>query len=419
MVAPQRQTAKDAQKYDFNFRTGLNGLLWGGMFPDGDPESPPPNRPRLVINSTLRNGLWTARGGQRAINATALHASDACIPGLFDFPVGTPRQLVVLGDGCPDVSSSVGFSANLYDHEQLPLFQPGVYYNGATVGVAAAVFGDNLYLGEDLSLRRMNAIRAPWGSKQLAISGPGQDTLIRTFTTGTSISALLAFDGKLFGCIDNGGSSEVFYFDGVTIHDDSATLTDKVQRFALFRDTLILGFDGTPNEIQVRTIGAKPGSYSTVAPGAGTCNFWRAASYKDVLYITTNGEDLFSFDGTTLTRIPVATSGIPANSKTYGIASAYGNLYVAYEDVTGTAAKLAKYDGSTWTAVEKNFTAQDATMRAALDLVLYRGNLHVAMRDSATIYSLFQSPGSSVTGTWTETSQSGSVSGPINELLVF
>ena len=279
--------------------------------------------------------------------------------------------------------------------------------------------GGDLYFGEDLNLRKMNAIRSPYGTKQLAISGSGQDTLVHTFSSGTNLSDMLAFDGKLFVGLDNGASSEIWYYDGLTIIDDVATLTDKVQRFALFRDKLIVGFDGTPNNIQVRDIGATPGSYATVAPGAGTINFLRAASYKDTLYITTNDQNLYSFDGTTLTQIPVATTGLPANANTFGVASAFGNLYVAYEDATASEAELLQYDGSTWTASVKNFTTQDATMRAALDMIYYRGNLVVAMKDDANTYSLFQSPGSTVAGTWTEISQSAITSGPINELLIY
>lgn len=419
MAAPQRQSAQGPQKYPFNFRTGLNQWKWGGMIPDGDAGSIPPNRMRLVINGTYRFGQILARGGQRLINSAALHASDACVRNLFDFPIGTPRQLVILGDGCPDISASVGFSANFYDEEHSPTYTPGVYYDSSSVAIAGAVFGSDFYVGDDLSLRRYNSIRPPYGTRQLAISGSGQDTLIYTFSAGTNISAMIPYDGKLFVGVDNGGSSKIYYFDGVTIYDDDSAFSDTVQRFAPYRDKLIVGFDGSPNEIQVRSAGATPGSYSSVSPSAGTINFWRAASYKDVLYITTADQNLYSYNGSALTQIPIATTGLPANANTYGITVAFGNLYVAYEDVTGNAAKIASYDGTTWTPTAKNLTSDNSLLRAALDLIYYRGNLMCATRNSVNLYQIYKSPGETVSGTWTVTNQSSGVSGPINELLIF
>lgn len=421
MAADKNEYATGPQKKPFNYFAEQGRFEYRGMYPDGNPASVPVNGLRVLINGRLQGGQVVARPGQAKLNSSALDSATTCIGGLFDFQVGTRKSIMVIGDGCPAISSAVGFYLGLYDFDQSPAFQPQIYYNAATQRLAAGVYGDDLYLGLDNELKRYQAIDAGYGESALAISGSSQDIPILTLPAGfTLIPALQQFDGLLFIACEQGvGTSKVISWDGKTERDD-VTGINAPTGFGLYRETLIMGYGGAPNRIDIRQVGDSPGTWTNVAPGAGTAAFKKGTSYKDLFYFTTGGEDLFSYNGTALTRITPGTTGIAAGSVTFGIATFNGFLYVAYTTATNIA-RLAKFNGTVWTAIEKDFTSQFATVTAARPMALYRGNLVVGAVQSGGPSGgvLLESPGTSTSGTWTRRTASLANNGDIDDILVY
>jgi hypothetical protein len=403
----------------FELKAGREGRAWGGVRTEGDPSSNPDFQPRLAINVRPDGGGYKERPGFTPFNTSALHHSGACIKSLFDLPMATPVKVWVVGDGCPAVSASVGFYIGAFDPEQDPDFQAYYYYSAATTGVVIGEFDDYVHALVDADLRRINLIVQPWGQSALPIGGAGTDTPLYTHT-GFTGKALLEFDDKLFqGLGAASGTSKISTWDGTTHRDDRSSL-EIPSCFAHYRvtgggDAIVAGYS-TGNLISYRPTGSS-GSWTDVSPGAGTCTAYRMLSYKDTLWITTGGEDLFSFDGTTLTRVQPATTGIAAGSVTRGLAIANSNtLYMLYN--SGTSVRVAKYDGTTWTAIDKNLTTQFATLQSAKDLVWYRGYLIAAGTTASLGARLYAVAETGVTGSWTEITPHAATNGDIDQLLV-
>jgi hypothetical protein len=417
MAATKNPAARDVQNRPQNFRVKKDEFEFGGMIPDGDAGQLPPNRPRLLVNARLRGGHIVPRAGQSQFASLG-----GKVRGLFDFQLGTKRRLMIVGDGCPDLSNSVGFYLGSKDNEQVIPIQPAVYYDASTVGVHLSKHGDFLYIGQDANLRVWQTIDPPFGETGLSLSGISQDILIYTLETPyTAISAIggYEFAGLLFiGANGGAGASAAKTFDGKTIRDDLVAI-DPPSGFGEYRELLIMGFRTGTNAIKTRNVS---GSWSTIAPGAGTCTFHEGKSYRDRFYITTLGEDLFVFNGTTLTRINAATSGVGAGSITYGIEAFNGLLYIAYTTAAGVA-KLATFDGTTWDPDHKIFTDQFHDCNAARPLRAYRGGLTVGVLEfniaTGTRGTLYASPQSDTAGTWVRSAPGTTNQGSINEFVVF
>lgn len=420
MSAAKNQATLGPQTGAYNLRTKKDLFEWGGMIPDGNPASLPDNRPRRLYNARFRNGGIVPRGGQAAFNASALHSNSACIRSLADFQIGTKKSLYMSGAGCPGLSSTFGFFIGSQDFDQSPFFQPAVYYDGSTVGVVFGVYGGDLYFGVDAELKKYQPIAAPYGVSQLALSGSSQDIPIVTPSGTVQITCLKEFDGKLFLGCDSGtpGTCRVVAWNGLTEMEDVTGLNAPTG-FGIYREVLIMGYGGAPNRIDIRAVGAPAGTWTNVAPGAGTAAFKRGVSYKDKFYFTTGADDIFVYDGTagTLTRITTATTGIAASSITWGIAVFNNLLYIAYKTALSKG-RLAKYDGTTWTPIEKDFTTQFTGVSSVRPLATYRGNLVVGATDSTGGVTL-TSPGTSTSGTWVREVLNGSSSGALTDFLVY
>lgn len=422
MAAGRRSTARGPNAPDWDFRTRLGADEWGGMIPDGDPGSLPPFRPRVIFDGRLQAGAIVARGGQQGFNADPLQNATASVRYLDDFQVATKKSLMMVAVGCASFSATVGFSLGSYDFEQDPEVQSNVYYSSTGVGLFLATFGDDLYIGSDNTLRRYSAVESPFGQNGLAMSGLTQDLPLVTFAGMTQIKCMIEFDGYLFVGLDGGaGASKVSMFDGRTESDDLTAINAPLG-FGLYRESLILGYGGAPNHIRVRPVGAPGTAWATVAPGAGTVRLKNGVSYKDVFYMTTGAEDVYKYDGTTLTRIPILTTGIAAASVTDGIAVLNGYLYISYTTATNHAV-VAKFDGATWTAVEKDLTTQfGVTTRIAGPMREYKGSLAVGGFTTGVGGQLFVSPREDTDGVWVDKTppQSGSTfGGQVVQLVVY
>jgi hypothetical protein len=373
----------------------------------------------MLINVRKDGDSYKERPGFKKFNTAALHSSSASVKSMFDLPIATPLKVWCVGDGCPGISSSAGFYIGSFDPEQDPDFQSYYYYSTATTNVVIGEFDDYVHTVIDDSLKRINLITQPWGSNALPLGGQGTDTSLYTYT-GFIGRSLLEFDDKLFVGLSNGaGGSKISTWDGTT-HRDDRTGLQVPSCFALYRvsgggDAIVAGYS-TGNLISYRPTGSSPG-WTDVAPGAGTCTAFRMLSYKDVLWITTGGEDLFSFDGTTLTRVVIATTGIAAGSVTRGLAvSRAGILYMLYN--SGTSVRVASYNGTTWTPIAKNLTTQFTTAAAARDLVSYRGYLIAAANTTASGASMYAVEDSAPTGSWTAIVPATLANGDMDQLLV-
>jgi hypothetical protein len=382
------------KKERFELRPGVAGFpQWKGQDVDSNPGSIPIFKLRQLINGRFREDGILSRGGQTKLNTSALDSSTACIQGLFDYQPATPSKLYMVLDGCYGISTTAGSSVAQYDWEQSPKFQRVIYNSTATNNYVLGVFDDKMHLGLDAELKSLQLIVYPYGTEALSASGTAQDTPIYTFT-GFVVRHLRAFDAKLFVALDAGaGASKIATWDGLSIRDD-LTAINVPTGFGLWRETLICGFGSATNLIKVRAVGDSPGTWTNVAPGAGTVAMVsRGVSYKDKFYFPDGSTNVWSYDGTTLTAAHTI-----AGATTRCIATFNGLLYVGYDEGTPSA-RLAKFDGSTWTDVDKNFTTQLSGTSSIRTLEGYRGSLYAGCIRSSGVVML-RSPLATTSGTW-------------------
>jgi hypothetical protein len=414
MPTAKRSSVRGEQTEVFNYRAQQGVFEWEGMVPDGDPSYPADNRARLLINTRIEGGAYVPRGGQKRIRSAALDSNTTCIKALIDYQLPTPRELVMI----------------VYDHEANPQFQPGVYLRGVdpdnkTSSAKAALYNGDLYVGfseqdNSVSLFKFNPIVSSRGSPKLDRAGFSQYELRASWPVATylHVRAMGAFDGLLYIAIDLvAGGSEVFTWDGTTIKQELTGLTGVPDRFGAFRDSIIMGYSDTA-QIEVHTIQQAAGTWTTHS--SADLRFRFGASYKDVFYMTSGDNYIFSFDGTTLTKITNATMGISAGADTWGIENFNGTLYVLYEDVSDSnKGKIASYDGTTWTGVAKNlFTDFGALADNPRPMIKYRGDLYVGI--FTTNGRIYFSSGTDVTGTWSNTiTQHASTAGPVGDFIVW
>jgi hypothetical protein len=182
-----------------------------------------------------------------------------------------PLRLWIVLFGCFGAGAPKGGTIFLFDPEQEPKLQAYTQYLAdVDRKVAVGTFDGALYLGEGSNLRRITIVKAPYGTK-VELLASTYDTSLFSFP-GFRISALQAFDGKLFIALDGGaGASKIAVWDGITVYDGTAptvadlTGIDPVTRFCLWRDQLVAGFGPATAHIRLRTTGAVPGSWTTVA----------------------------------------------------------------------------------------------------------------------------------------------------------
>lgn len=395
MPPAKRQAVVPRQGGGINFKAEVGAFEWHGCIPDAGAAMLPPGHPVLAFNIRFRRGAILSRKGSTKLNATFIHASNAQVKGLIDFQIGTRRSLYVTGPGCPNLSTSVGFYLGYADQDASALFAALAYYDFGTVTLVMGKFGGSLYLGQDNNLRKLQLVDAPFGQSPLALSGNSQDIPVYTFTGFTSINALSQddFSGLLFMSVDNGAASKVATYDGTTLYDDLTGIRPPTC-FFVWRDKLIAGFAAVANSIRVRDEGDSPGTWATVAPGAGTIDAVAGVSYRDAAYLIDGSTvNVWKYDGTTL----AISHALPVGSVLKDIAVFDGNLFVAY---TNTAhAKIAKFDGSTWTDIEKDLTAQDATITDIGTIEGYRDSLWAGVFKGGTGTHAY-SPQYTTSGTW-------------------
>jgi hypothetical protein len=378
--AKQRPGVAEPQDIPFKFKAEVGNFEWGGMWPDGDTSAVPPNRPRLLLNTRLRNGEIRRRPGQQRLDDSALGGS---VIGLNDFKIARPYSLYYIQDGCPGISSTVGFSIGSFDYEQFPYAQPLTYNSGLSSNFVIGAYSDTLYGVKDSSLIQLQLFRAPFGGATLSAAGTSLD--IQLFDLPTlygGASLLQSFDGKLFIAATNGGASSFLTFDGTTLAIDKTGIPAPTGG-GVFRETLVIGYADSVNAVSVRQT---DGTWADVAPSSGTVAMrgpHTTVSYRDTFYFAGDTSDIWSFDGTALTAIGTGLSGLNALAKVKDVCKHDdGLMYVLWEYADHSAAGILSYDGTTWTPIAKDLKAQFATLNGAFNIRSFCGVLFVAASDS-------------------------------------
>lgn len=371
----------------------------------------------MAVNARLEGGGYREREGLTGFNSSVLQSASACIKSLFDLPIASPLKIWIVQDGCAGISATAGSSIGSLDPEQKPEFQPMYYYSSSTAFPALGEYNDYIHFVLDTDLKRINLITQPWGTSALTVGGAGTDTPLKTYS-GFTGRCLREFNSTLFVGLDAGaGSSKISSWDGTTHRDDRTGLQIPAcmadYRIQDGGDALAVGYS-TGNLVSLRNTS---GTWSDIAPGAGTVTANRMISYKDVLWMTNGDENLFKLDGGTLTRVQPATTGIAAGSITRGIAVINSTMYFMYT-TSGAAVRIGSFDGTTWTATVKDLTVQSAAVNAGRDLVAYRGYLVAAANRTSLGARLFVADQSALTGAWTEIIPDASTNGDIDQLLV-
>ena len=338
-------------KNRFEYRPGQAGFPgWEGQERDGDACSIAPNRPRMVINGRYRNKAIESRGGQDRLNAIELAPNN--IRSIFDHQEAYPVQLAIVTIGCPGPSGPIGvggFSVQTYNWDQDPEFQRVFYYSLAT-DLTLANFDGRVYLSVDEDLRKLTFIDVPYGQENFAISGVNQDIPLHTFSN--NIKAMLAFDGKLFIAVANGATSKVYTFDGLTTRDDTGgNFASEPRAFGLYRDFIVVGYTAAANKISIRPRGESGAAVWTDVAGAAEGMHRYALEYADKLFWIGNGDDVWQYNGTAISSSLNIVGAVFTD-----IAVGDGLLYACYTQ--GGVAKIASYDGTTWTNAYKVFTGQ-------------------------------------------------------------
>lgn len=405
------------------FRFGRNGLPWaGGMAPDIDPQNLPPNFQYLLLNTRIEGGVPNIRGGRNL-----LCTLPGEVRGMWNHQLGTERALYLTGDGCPGISPTAGTFIGKFDTESRPAhYETFDYFDTASNPAVLAVYSNQIYFAVDSYLR----VR-------------GEVIKLRIPSDYSYVSAMLAHEGvlvmALVGATGGGiGNSAIFTYDGTTLTNVLAAL-DPVAGFFKYRDNLgaVYGIGG-PNNIRVRD---SAGAWSApINPTAGNVSVTSpdvCTSYRDKAYIPSGGEDLFSFNqSSVLTQIPIATTGITAGGHVMAVCSAFGYLWYAWHDAAGTEVFIGRYDGTTWDPQYKALTAQgswvndqapgttpiDPTLFPPLTaraMKAYRGGLALSCT-SATPAGVYLSPRENVAGTWTRMIPiDGATNADISQLVVF
>jgi hypothetical protein len=404
-AAKIRPGVQDPQNYKFQFKTKAKSFEWGGMWPDGGADSPPENRPRMLINARLRSGRIGRRGGQIRLSNPSIGGTGASVVGLRNFEIARPYSLYYVQDGCPSASSTVGFSVGAFDYNQTPFAQPLVYYSAATNNYAIAPFSDNLYGAKDDKIVEILLYRGTFDTPTLDSAGNSMERQVFELENQfTHVTAMQAFNGSLFiMAIHSGGagSCKVLEYDGVTVSDD-LTSANVGTGFGLYRESLILGYGGSPNYLSLRDV---EGNWTTVSPAAGTVVMLgphTSVSYKDIFYFAGNTSDVWAYDGTTLAAIATGTTGLNASALVKDVCKHNGVLYVLWEYSNHSAVGIASFDGTTWTPVAKDLKSQFSTLDGVYTIDSFNDSLIVSASTSGEGGVILTSPAIDVVGTYTK-----------------
>lgn len=344
-----------AQSFLFQRRPGLKGNPGlQGMVTEGDPSSIPPTAFQLLRNFRfLGKTLYTRPGHTFYGNA----GGEVYL--LTSFPVVNPRtRLWITVLGCFGETIGTGARIIHYDPDENPTFQ--VYANYFAEGSRQnpmAVYGDDLYIGDKSLLRKPVIVSTPPGVAVQDVLESPPDAPIFDFGPTYTITWMKEFDGKLFmGVSDGGITCKICYWDGLSIREDlvGSALSPVRPSFAaeVFRGTkLVVGFDATAGHVRVRSLGATPGTWTTVALAGYSTGIGGNSmkEHRDFVAIAGGNRDLFKYHEpagvpTLVVLRNIATADNTGNGIT-AVANHRGLLYYLWNGASpGYASKVGQYN---------------------------------------------------------------------------
>lgn len=404
--------AKEATPVQVRFGVDIQSPL--GMRPDVDPLALGKGDFVLLENTRRIGSTIVGRPG-----SSGWQTLGGLVTGLGDLPVGSIGGLMMVSDGCPGEDPTVGFSLLKYDEEQIndyglgsTRFFPLIYRTTAASfkiarfvrdasedGLVPAV--DAMFFAADNVLYRLAEVPFPYGVLPITQTNGSQEIPVWTLPAPyTSIGEMMQFGSSLYiSAVAGAGASAIFAYDGLTFTRVLSGV-DPITGFGLFRNLLIAGHDGGTNLIRIWN----GTSWSTVAPGVGTVKIAgnRCASYHDVFYIPSD-DNIYSFDGTTLTQIPPGTTGVDVGAVVFSLESCFDKLYATWSTVAPKA-RLLRYDGTTWSPNHKDFIAQFPGAVTVRTLRFFHGALMVGgiATGSSAGARLYRSDRRNTSGTYTE-----------------
>lgn len=384
----------------------IRGVPFRGVRPDKAPSHLEPNDFIALENVRRIGGLITNRPGQTSFSI--LTTGEAT--GMYDFQTGiapgtgSGRGLFFTLSGGEGADM---LTLNQFDPAQSPKLQ--ARQDVTTLGTASLemrttrvliegvdnlpsvdclVIAKNSLVDSAATVCKLEAFVSGYSidSPQVGLS-PG--TLLVTLPPVSSknynrIDSMIQYGGKLFICATSFDETAwaVFSWDGQTCTFERALTGAFGSACAVYRDSLIVFAD---TNMHIRT---QAGAWSTVGTGAvatSTVNPNCVEVYRDLLYFVPSGlitgtfgvvaptpdhvPSIYSFDGTTVSIITNATTGIGDailnKSRICGLEVFNSILYVSWGLSPGDASgvwdeeNLATFDGTTWTATHVTITTGD------------------------------------------------------------
>lgn len=417
-----RNQQEQGAKLSRDARTGLGGFPpLKGMNKEGDPGSIPPNQfPQLENIRISAAGTLFNRGGQSKLNNDAM---SGCIKGIFapefQFPYsaeggvflapgsssgellvyGGPGLLSVLSapsvlrDPADRLIEAYAYSGNIL---------VGTGPQGAPVGTSPQVLSLN---PQSLTYSVLTTISSP-DTEVTDITSIGTTVYIAT-SLGTGTGRVLSWNGTSVTAEDTFSGNANGTVLGV--HNN--------EPYVLYGGNTGLGF---PAPALKRKTG---GVWTSITLPAAVSTKFSAntmLTYGSNLYIdgfagtgTDEGAYILVWNGTTCTvaRGPLGGSSWSGT----GLAVFNSNLYYGYAGGIDEA-RIGKYDGVTWTDVEKDLATQFGSddLSAQVTPFASQGSLYAAVLGtdgSNDIAHIMRSPGTSTSGTWIKLSSISRTSG--------
>lgn len=396
------------------------GVSLGGMKPDLDPSSLPAQDFIDLVNVRRVGGLVVSRGGQAEFADLEGEAT-----GMVDFQTGGGSQRLFLISNGADLYSynpsmnpvSQLISPSPWDGNTSLFFlgQANIESSGDLPGLSG-YFTMGYAAGEPPKLYRiqMAELRSGISSSEL-LGAPLTPVLTVPLVGGIPYSqshANVVQSGNrlFFVAADLAGDAAIFSFDSLSVTRELAIVAGGAPLFVSgiqFRDTIVFFRVDTGSSLYC-FIRSEAGTWTTVGPTGTLWNnglYLVPASYQDDLYIALNDRRIYSFDGSAITTLAPATTGVDDSALTYlmSVVSLGGYLYYLW--VNGDAplkVRIGRFDGTTWNASYKTLDSDyTAVTNASHHMVAFQGSLYVTGMVGGTVAAFNKSPGSDVAGAWT------------------
>ena len=335
----------------FERRNGQEGFSWEGIATKVDPAGNPPNRPRDDVNVRHQGGTIISRPGFQGdggvIPLMPIHEVDiGDMTGLERPPYAVvdterwaPHWLAEHGSSAgvrlwmvaepylPNEFASIMF----LDTDADQAFQTVALVRCQVPNHALPIekFNNEFFFGDIGGLRKLYLIPSKEGAEQPPVETDQLADEVIVSYPPYQTAGLHAHDGKLFFSIAVPGGGQVYAWDGLGITPETVFLTagDDVT-MCTYKDTLVASVAGDGLYVRDAT-----GAWThQVLGGFVPCRFpCSVAEYGNLLYILDGVNNIFTWDGATIT---LAHTIVGANYMN-ACAKLAGRLYFIYVGAGG------------------------------------------------------------------------------------